>query len=266
MLYELGEFVQTQMPSYYLDEFPRFVSLMKNYYKWLYRKDGMTEDEIEDVETHIYEWTEVDMDKFIETGSVRYNSFDGANQTSVAEISRWRAPGAIIERFHSQYLLEREYDAFVTADGEYFYDKDGAGLETSYIMEEAIDGWASKFKHIRFKDATAVNPYDEILLLKSMKMLYAAKGTEKCIKLFFKVYFDEDVEIYIPKFDIALIDGAEPMIDTEQIIRDDRYYQEYCYVIRTEQDPVNYKDVFENIYMQDFHPGGFAVFLEQKQP
>lgn len=265
MMYELGEFIQTQLPSHYTDDHPRFVQILKYYYQWLYRKDGMSQEEIAEVEGNISQWSGVDIDKFISTNSVRYTSYDGSDQATMAEITQWRAPGAVIERFHSQYLLEREYDAFVTSDGDYFFDKDDVGIETSYLMEQAVDNWATKFNHVRFKDATVDNPYDEILLLKSMKMLYAAKGSEKCIKLFFKVYFNEDVTIYIPKFDLLVIDGAEASIDTGEKIRDDKYYQEYCYVIRTQNDPSQYKDFFENIYLKDFHPGGFAVFLEKKE-
>lgn len=264
MMYELGEFVQTQLPSYYMDDFPRFVEILKKYYQWLYRKDGMSQLEIADVENNIGKWSRVDIDKFLATNSSRYTSFDGSDQEVMSEITQWRPPGAVIERYHSQYLLEREYDSFMTADGDYFFDKHDVGFDTSYLMERAVDNWATKFNHVRFKDATAENPYDEILLIKSMKMLYAAKGSEKCIKLFFKVYFNEDVDIYIPKFDLMVIDGDEPTIDTESKIRDDKYYQEYCYVIRTENDPSIYKDFFENIYLKDFHPGGFAVFLEKK--
>lgn len=265
MLFELGEFVQTQVPKYYLDENPRFVELLKNYYQWLYRKDGMSEDELNNVQQNISKWSSINIDKFIDTESVRYNLYSGSEQDIISEIAHWRAPGAIIERFHNQYLLQREYDAFVTADGDYFFDKNDNGYDTSNMMERAVDIWASKFKHVRFKDSKEDNPYDELLLIRSMKMLYAAKGSEQCVKLFFKVYFNEDIEVYIPKFDMVVIDGEIENIDTDQHIRDDKYYQEFAYVIRTENPPENYKEMFENIYLKDFHPGGFAVFLEQKE-
>jgi hypothetical protein len=263
MKYELGQFVQTQLPRHFLDENPRFVRLMELYYQWLYRKDGPAEDEIDFVRADISKWSKVDIDRFVQTNSPRFNSFRGSDEAVVAEVLSWRAPGAISERFQAQYFLEREFDSFVTADGDYFLDGSGVPLETSFVIEDVIQNWANKFNMERLVDSVSLNPHDEILLLKSMKMMYAAKGTQKCIELFFKVYFNEDITVYIPKHDILAIDGA-PSIDMPIFVRDDWRFQEFCYVIQTTNDPAPYRDVFERIYLKQFHPGGFNVIMEQK--
>ncbi len=261
MKYEISRFVKDQLPRHFTDDNPRFIRLLDCYYKWLYRKDGMSYEEIADVKSNINKWSKIDIDRFILTESPRFNISD--EDIVISEITQWKAPGAKIDRLHSQFILEREFDSFITSDGDYFLDNDDMVVESGAILEDVIENWSNKFNHVRSGGIDVLNPHDEILLLKCMKMIYAAKGTNKCIKLFFKVYFDEDVDVYIPKFDICTIDDV-PVIDTNKYIRDDYKYQEYCYCIRTNNDPEPYRDIFNRIYLNQFHPGGFNVILEKK--
>ncbi len=260
MRHELAQFVQTQLPHHVLNDYPKFVAMLNKYYEWMYRKEGMSKEEIQDFRNDETKWLSRNVDKFIRTGSERFISVEGAKVAAETEISKYRAPGALSDRFHAQYLLEREFDGFVTADGDFFFDQNETEFQSPYVLDDSIYSWAYKFNHRVVKDVDTLDTHDEILLLRIMKHLYATKGTKKCIELFFKIYFDEDITIYYPKFDICVIDDNF-VLDHLKYIRDDSVYQEYSYVIYVKNDPSYYDRVMTDIYLKNFHPSGFKVTL-----
>ena len=260
---EIAKFVKTQLPSHFQTYNPRFISLLELYYKWANRNEGMSLDEIRDFRDNETNWLQRNIDKFISTGSTRYADLGRSYQTVEQEVALFRGPGAWSSRLHDGMLLEREYDSFLTADGDFFFDQNDVSLESKYIFEAALDNWATKFNHIVYTDVSELNTRDEITTIKVLKHLYAAKGTKKCIELFFSMYFGEAVEIYYPKFDICYIDDNF-ILDDKKYIRDDAVFQEYSYVIYTDREPSYYQKAFEDVYLKNFHPGGFKVTLLKK--
>jgi hypothetical protein len=93
-----------------------------------------------------------------------------------------------------------------------------------------------------------------------MKHIYSIKGTEASMKIFFRLYFDEEVTIHQPKSMIAVVDDNW-VLDGIQVLRDDELYQEFSYVIIVSKDLEFYRDIFKLIYMKMVHPSGFRVAL-----
>jgi hypothetical protein len=164
-----------------------------------------------------------------------------------------------VNRLVSQMLLEREFEEFVTSEGEVVETSEGQTIESKFLDESVILSWVNKFNHT-YSNQKELDTRDELLLLKVLKHLYANKGTHKAIEIFFEAYFGETVEVYLPKFDICYIDNNF-LLDDLKKLRDDDVYQEYSYVIYVINEPDFYRKEFEDIYLKNFHPGGFKVTL-----
>lgn len=260
---EAAKFVKNELPAHFAGNNPRFVALLEQYYKWLYRPDGMTKREVDDYRGNVDSWYKTDMDKFTQTGNVQYSDRWALNGDEMeARVANFRAPGNWSTRFFNQMFLEREFDEFDTADGSSFESYDGYDFEAKFVDEEAVDLWAKRFNH-ELMPSRGLSARDEILLLKALKHMYANKGTHKCVQLFFSAYFDEDVEVYVPKFDICVLENNFTL-DMDKVLRDDDVYQEYSYVVYVSKDPSYYKKEFEDIYLKNFHPGGFRVVLMKR--
>jgi hypothetical protein len=223
----------------------------------------MSKREIVDFRANPDAWKSPDMESFIKTGAVKYTDNWSSDFDDLEDrVSRYRAPGAWNQQILSQMLFEREFDSFVTADGESFLGEDDASFEARFLDDAVLDSWATKFNHTR-SGSKGLQARDEILFLKTLKHLYANKGTQKCIEIFFQAYYDEKVEVYIPKFDICYLEDNF-ILDHDKVLRDDSVYQEYSYVVYVQNDPSFYAKEFEDVYIKNFHPGGFKVTLIKK--
>lgn len=104
---------------------------------------------------------------------------------------------------------------------------------------------------------------DAILFVTNLKRMFASKGTLHCVKLFFSVFFDEKVDIYVPKYDICYIEDNF-VLDSTRFLRDDAINQEYSYVVLVQNDPSYYKKVIDQVFKPNFHPAGFMFELRKK--
>lgn len=259
---ELAKYVVTQLPAHFIEENPRFIALLQLYYKWLYRKEGMSRAEIDDFLSSELSWKN-NLSKFVSTSDYRFFNSDNDYAKIIMGIVGQMEPGNWSNRVQSQYLLEREYELFVTADEEVFTDNDLATLESPFMLDWAIETWSNRFNHKPELKSNLLDRHSEVSLLRVLKHLYSIKGTKKCVELFFNIYFNEQVEVFYPKFDICVIDD-NCIPDSNKRIRDDNIYQEYSYVIYVSRDPELYMKTFEEVYMKNFHPGGFKVTILKK--
>lgn len=224
--------IPIQVPLQYHEYASNFVTFMQRYYEWMHRTSSLTKEE---------------SDFLIENSGIK----EAIQRGSILN------PGATSDLLPELITLEEIHQEFVTSDDDYFENSDASRLQTYIDNEESIKGWTKAFGIKSFGAGV-----DKTLMVSLIKHVNAIKGTEKAIELFFSIYFNEDVQVYYPKFDIAVID--DNMIpDVSGTIRDDYYYNEFSYVIRVNGDLNSYTDLFAEIYLKNIHPAGFKVFLEK---
>lgn len=94
--------------------------------------------------------------------------------------------------------LESDYSEFSPYDIKFAKDVD-------LSIDSFIDHFRNEFL-VNFPKNLAVNqvtgPLDKRKLIKNIKDFYREKGTEKSFNFLFRILFDVDVDIYLPKFDI----------------------------------------------------------------
>lgn len=257
------------VPAHYREYAPRFIVFLEKYYEWLYRTSGMSDAEIEDLRDDT-SWLEKDIDRFITTGKMRY--FDKtlvANtvEDAIIDLSNTTNPGTHSNRMPDNFIMEDDFNGYSSLDGSEIVDANDTAVELSTVENQILDGWFNSmgFDRIKRSRMKALNNIDQVLMLSLLKHIYAIKGTEASIKLFFNLFFDENIVIYQPKQDIAVIDDNW-ILDDIQVIRDDDLFQEYSYVIIVNGDVSEYMNIFNNIYMKIIHPSGFRVEIQQAVP
>lgn len=258
--------IKDLLPKHYQQYYPRFITFLTKYYEWLYRTSGLSEQEVADLRNDT-SWLARDIDRFIATGQIRYidpqtdpTSIDNA----IIDINGTESIGIQAKMLPDNFNMEDDFNGFITADEYDFTDANDDDMELSALEENVLDGWFNSmgFDRIKRSRIKALNMVDQVLMLSLLKHIYAIKGTEQSIKLFFDLYFDEQVTVFYPKPLIGVIDD-NMVIDGIQLIRDDEEYQEYSYVINVANDPSYYDDIFETIYKKLIHPAGFRVALKQ---
>lgn len=76
-------------------------------------------------------------------------------------------------------------------------------------LDETIDQFLNKFQFTYMHDMSEVIKSDLRFILKSIKALYLAKGTEESFRLFFKMIYDADVNIIYPKENILRVSDGK---------------------------------------------------------
>lgn len=254
------------VPTHYREYAPRFILFLEKYYDWLYRASGLSDAEVADLRSDT-SWLVTDIDRFISTGKLRY--FDPTVAPSVLDeaiidLSNTSNPGNQSSALPDNFTMEQNFNGYTAVDGSEITDANDAAVELDTVENTILDGWFNSmgFDRIKRSRIKALTNIDQVLMLSLLKHIYAIKGTEASIKLFFSLFFDEQVTIYQPKEDIAVVD-ENWILDDIQVIRDDELYQEYSYVIVVNGDPASYQDIFEAIYLKIIHPAGFRVEIQQ---
>lgn len=258
--------IKDLLPKHYQQYYPRFITFLTKYYEWLYRTSGLTEQEVADLRNDT-SWLEKDIDRFIATGQLRY--MDQATDptvldTAIIDINATESTGIQAKMLPDNFNLEDNFNGFLTADDMQFNDSNDNDMEMSTVEDNILDGWFNSMGFDRIKRSKILTPntLDQVLFLSLLKHIYAIKGTEQSIKLFFDLYFNEQVTLFYPKPYIGVIDD-NMIVDGVQLIRDDEEYQEYSYVINVSQSPSYYEQIFDTIYKKLIHPAGFRVALKQ---
>lgn len=282
--------IKTQLPTHYSELYQRFIQFLEKYYEFLHRNVGMCKEEVDIIKSEKINWIKTNIDNIV-NGENPYLNFDSGDEGidflhSLIELHNYKGPGFDADKFTERYLLERNFESLLTDEDEYFETSDGYLFETCDKDERFLKSWFNKLSFPFINDEYEVldseisgyndyiqktlgsrynfnmNIVDKILLIRMLKHIHSIKGTKKSIELFFSIFFGENIIVYYPKFDIASLD-FNFNLDGKETLRDDVIYQEYSYVIYTEQDPSYYEDVFNSIYLKYLHPSGFNVSLLQ---
>lgn len=231
--------VRSQVPQEFKSSFPRFILFMEKYYEWLYRGSGLSDKEIEILKSDT-SWLKADIDRFIESGDIKYIDSQRVDilDRVISQLDKIKNPGYQAKHLQDNFMLESEE-----------------------VDDQSLDKWFAAFGIPEFNSkSTFIAGVDKVLLVSLMKHIFAIKGTETAMKLFFNICFNEDVTIYQPKKNIAVIDDNW-ILDDIFVIRNDDLYQEFSYVIVVNGDVSKYTEAFDNIYRLLVHPAGFRVAM-----
>ena len=153
------------------------------------------------------------------------------------------------------------------------------GPGPSYVLnaiEEAlnIDDNTTDYLELMQKEIAASIPRDLTVnkrsLYKSITDFYKVRGTTDSIEIFFRLLFNDDVEVEQP-WDKTLIPSnggwdqnqnrytdAKGQLSNTTKLQDSYYYQKFSYLIRTGKNLVDWKNAFAKLV----HPAGFKFFGE----
>lgn len=258
--------IRDLLPPHYSEYYPRFIKFLEKYYEWFYRVSGLSDKEVADLRKDT-SWLQHDIDRFINTGQLRYlspiNTVNNDPLTNnIVILNNTGNAGGDSSHLQDRFTLDEDLAGYITNKGELFTDAGATPVELSSDEDRILDSWFNSMGLDRIKRSrlTALNSIDQVLLLSLLKHIYGIKGTEASIKLFFNLFFDEDVSVYQPKKDIASLDDNW-VLEYNQLARDDNMYQEYSYVILVSQDLTVYQEIFNSIYIKTIHPSGFKVTL-----
>lgn len=111
---------------------------------------------------------------------------------------------------------------------------------------------------------------DRVKLYKHLVDYYNIRGSTDSIETFFKIFLNDNVEVYYPKNDMLIpSDGKwdkqdqryltnDGFLSDKKKLQDSYFYQKFSYVIRTGTNVDQWRDVFNKLV----HPSGFIFFGE----
>lgn len=267
------------VPLFFLEEYPLFIEFMDTFFDWIYNQQGFTQVELESY---------LDDTSWMDPTSTK----DLMHQ--LIDLKRLDPPGAAGRATLDHKLLTRDFDLIKALDCEDLQDADGRSIFAMDDHEEAIELHYEDFGfqktadyafeyYVEYKTLEGFNfltadgekynvgvtdkkrrNLDHSRWLKLLKHVYRIRGTQKATELFFWLYFGAPIRVSYPKEKIARLDDNF-VLDGDNTLRDDNYYNEYSYVIKVPGDVERYQGVFDKIYRRHFHPTGFTVFLESFQ-
>ena len=158
------------------------------------------------------------------------------------------------------------------------HDKDRYGLNPSYelshISEERDIDTAEHYLDQIQKEIAASVPRnittDRVKLYKNLVKYYNIRGSTDSIETFFKIFLNDNVEVYYPKNDMLIASGGkwdkdanryltnDGFLSDSKKLQDSYFYQNFSYVIRTGSNIDQWRDVFNKLV----HPSGFIFFGE----
>lgn len=161
---------------------------------------------------------------------------------------------------------------------EDYYKYMNQGYQPSYelntISEERDIDTAEHYLDQIQKEIAASVPRnittDRKKLYKRLVDYYNIRGSADSIETFFKIFLNDNVEVYYPKNDMLIpSDGKwdansnryltnDGFLSDKKKLQDSYFYQKFSYVIRTGTNVEQWRDVFNKLV----HPSGFIFFGE----
>uniref|UniRef100_A0AAU8KXS7 Baseplate wedge protein n=1 Tax=Serratia phage Kevin TaxID=3161161 RepID=A0AAU8KXS7_9CAUD len=267
------------VPLYFLEEYPKFIEFLDVFYDWLYRQQGFTAEEIQLYLDNPSSWVD------------QYSNESPLEQ--LIDVKATKTVGSATVDYLADHFLVRSFENLLSMDFT-LEDVEGRPLFAENDKDDNINAWYDDFGFQRtadksfpdfgefvpkdsdglltsdgdtfsvFVDDTKRRTLDHPRWLKLLKHIYSIRGTRKAIELFFWIYFGAPVTIHQPKTEIG---GLDDNFDLDGVVglRDDYYYDEFSYVIMVPGDITEIQGVFDKVFRQHFHPGGFTVFLESSR-
>lgn len=244
------------LPRYFFRQFPTLVQFLDLYLKSLYEKN-LTPDQV----MHFLEdeswWENRDrnypnedarlLQKIIDLDKLRRDRFGLLGQTT---------------NLLDDKSLQRKSQKLNVLDNLILVDSDGKTLEIQDSETLPIKQWLETkgFTEIAESPISDIG-FDLINFIKFSRHLLSIRGTMRCAEIFLGAVYNAQVEIELPRNQLAIIDDNFTL-DGDIRIRDDVLYDEFTYVINLIGGDFStigrkYFEMYERI----FHPAGFRVVL-----
>lgn len=163
------------------------------------------------------------------------------------------------EHFTTEYpsLVEflKSYYEYMEKDDEgfsYFVSALYQARDINTTLLTQLDGIFSEIALNAKSDDVAINPR---LAAKLFASFYREKGSANSTKLFFREFFNEEVEIQYPKRNIFIVNESLIGPDSLKYIQDDKRYQIHSILIKS-GIPIS---KWEALYKRFVHPGGWYL-------
>lgn len=252
-------FVHKHLPRHFREYYPKFVRFIEEYYEWLGRNRNFTNEERLRFNAGQSELVRYDPSEFEATGQTRLvgehiQHLDG-------EVAYYRSPDWFDDNFLELTNLERLIEHIETNDEDIFCTSDDEAFSGNYVHNGLLDNW---FADAGFSSARSYSG-DVVLFGRILRSLYQVKGTSLALKMFFNLFFNEEVEVLNPNLYIAILDDTF-IPDSLVSLSDDEDYQEFSIIVNTEEGREYYEPLFTDIYIKMFHPAGFKIKLSEQNP
>ena len=189
------ELVESQFPNYFLEQYPQFVKFVEEYYNFLESSIAVLTDS-----------------KKLSEGDVIYGSLSKA-KAIVKNISKDRI------YFDYETKTNQFYKNEVIFNGDtgevyfirnlykniYQYMKD---IEQNTAYETTMNIFKKYFKKNVSLDQSIFRRVDPKTLTKRILDYYKNKTTENSYYWFFRIFFDDEIELYYPKVDILKLSDS----------------------------------------------------------
>lgn len=254
--------VQDIVPGHYLSEYPKFITFMEIYFRYMYGK--MTPAELE------YRLTDATWWKGNKTppteGTDEYYEFIMA----LTNLKEQKRPGEAARRLQKDLLLVREKEEARDRSNTPLVDKDGKPIMLFANQSKETDVWVDNMGleyNTYDKGQIGFGQADTRRVIKLMRHFHRLRGSNHLMRLFFGIFFGmENVTVDYPRSRISTLDNNF-VPDGNNNLRDDRKYSEFSYVIQVKRTATNKvteqeKDTVAWLYKKLFHPAGFEAFFE----
>lgn len=148
-----------------------------------------------------------------------------------------------------------EYYNYLEADDSgfsYFISSLYQARDLNTTLLEQLD---SIFDEIALELTSSDFSINPRLVAKLFANFYREKGSANSAKLFFRGFFDEEVDIVYPKNDIFIVNESRLGPDSLKYIQDDKRYQIHSILIKS---GVSFSK-WETLFKKFVHPGGFYL-------
>lgn len=174
-----------------------------------------------------------------------------------------------IETHTAENILPSDYktkakELMVLIESYYeFLNKQGgpshtiSNLTTQHDIALADDEHLIKIEQAIAKNVPKSKSMDRRRLLSIIADYYTHRGSEASIHAFFKIFYDEIVQIIYPKEFLFDTSGEASLASDRNVIRDSYKWQEYSYVLNVTRTSSDWK----NEFLQFIHPAGLKFFV-----
>lgn len=175
-------------------------------------------------------------------------------------------PSELREKAANLIGLLQDYYAHLNEQNQASYEINS--INNSRDIDEADEKYISLLQKEIAINIPKNTVADRVRLYKNLVRYYGGRGSQESITQFFRILFQDNVEVYYPYTDTLIPSSGTwqtslssyadntGFLSDEIKLQDSYFYQKFSYVIRTG----NSVDVWGNLYNRLVHPAGFIFF------
>lgn len=203
----VSPFIQSQFPSFYLEDGPNFVAFIEAYYEWLENNYQLLT-----VDSNTG-FTVGDTVKQIGTTAPTSGTIISISGNDLlVKLSDYGAfePSALFTNDdHLISLANTTANAHVEVATRLSPIYQGRSIFKSRDVDSTLDEFILHFKEKYLKNIDFTTATNKRLLVKNSLDLYRAKGTEKAVDLFFRLIYGTKARVYYPGQDMLKVSDGE---------------------------------------------------------